>query len=349
MRADLLGYTRDHLWAVERRRLAHWLTLDAVGLDAARELAAQRAAQPKAQTSGSVAIIPVYGGITHRADFFSMFFGGSAVESLRQTIRTVMADDTIASVIFEFDSPGGTVDGVPELADEILALRASNKRVVSHVNTLAASAAYWLATQADEIVVSPSGSVGSIGVFTMHEDVSVMLEREGVKVTLISAGDHKVDGNPFEPLSDDVRAQVQKDVNEMNAIFVSAVARGRGVTAAVVNSTYGQGLTFGAREAVKLGMADRVGTLDETVARLAGYQRKKKRMSADAMIDEIHEHPTRALIDALMGPAGADLAAASDMTAVVEASLAEASADMSDEEYRSTRLAIAKRRQAGTV
>ena len=98
-------------------------------------------------------------------------------------------------IVFDGDSAWGEVDGTPELASEIFAAR-SQKPIIAVVNTLAASAASWLAAQADEIVISPSAQAGSIGVWVLHQDLSGLFEKMGVKNTLLCAGDHKVDANP---------------------------------------------------------------------------------------------------------------------------------------------------------
>ena len=148
-------------------------------------------------------------------------------------------------------------------------------------NHLAASAAYWIATAADELVVSPSAEVGSIGVFAAHEDMSAALEKEGVKVSLISEGKYKTEANPYEPLSEEARAAVQSRVSEYYDAFVKAVARNRGVKAADVRGGFGEGRTVGARQAVQLGMADRVATLDETIARLQKGAPRGRAASAD--------------------------------------------------------------------
>jgi ClpP class serine protease len=137
------------------------------------------------------------------------------------------------------------------------------------------AAAYWIASAADELVVTPSGQVGSIGVFAAHEDISKAAEMQGVKVTLISAGQYKTEGNPFEPLSAEARAAMQKDVNTFGDMFVNAVARNRGVGAYSVKAGFGQGRMVMAQDAVKASMADRVATLDETLARLLNVRRGK--------------------------------------------------------------------------
>ncbi len=134
--------------------------------------------------------------------------GGTSVQGVARQFRAAMADPDIGRVILDVDSPGGQVGGVEELAREIYQAR-GQKPVTAIANGLAASAAYWIATAADEFVVTPSGQVGSIGVFGMHQDVSAALEKDGVKVTMVSAGKYKTEGNPFEPLTDEARAAMQ--------------------------------------------------------------------------------------------------------------------------------------------
>jgi ClpP class serine protease len=118
-------------------------------------------------------------------------------------------------------------------------------------------------------VVTPGGEVGSIGVYGVHKDVSVAAEKQGMKVTFISAGPYKVEGNPFEPLSAEAQAYGQTLVDATYDTFIADVARGRGVKAAVVRGGYGQGRVVLAKDAVKEGMADRVATMDETLRRVA--------------------------------------------------------------------------------
>jgi len=153
------------------------------------------------------------------------------------------------------------------LADEIMAGRAQ-KKIVAVANGMAASAAYWLACCATELVVTPSGQVGSIGVFAAHEDMSKALEQEGVKVSLVSAGKFKTEGNPYEPLSDEARAALQAKVDEFYGMFVKSVAKGRGVSQASVRDGYGQGRMLLASAAVKEGLADSISTLDQVLSKL---------------------------------------------------------------------------------
>jgi HK97 family phage prohead protease len=219
------------------------------------------------QTVNSVAILPVYGTIAQRMDLFMEFSGGTSCQSLSAAFRAALADSSVKAIVLDVDSPGGTVSGVPELAAEIMAARGT-KPVIAVANSMAASAAYFIAACADELVVTPSGEVGSIGVYSGHEDMSEMLEKAGVKITLVSAGDFKTEGNPYEPLSDAARADMQSHVDGYYKMFVAAVAAGRKTTIADVLENFGQGRMLMAKDAVKVGMADRIGTLDEVLASL---------------------------------------------------------------------------------
>jgi signal peptide peptidase SppA len=223
--------------------------------------------QRQVSTGGSVAVLPVYGVLIPRATLFSEMSGGTSVQQLSETFRALVADDSIGAILLDVDSPGGMTDLIPEFAAEIRDARGA-KPIVAIANTDAASAAYWLAAQADEFVVTPSGMVGSIGVFAAHEDVSALQEMMGVKTTLVSAGKFKTETNPFEPLSDEARSALQDRVDPFYGMFVDDVAAGRGVTSAVVRNGFGEGRVVTATDAVAQGMADRVDTFEATVERL---------------------------------------------------------------------------------
>jgi signal peptide peptidase SppA len=225
---------------------------------------------PTADTSTdpeAVAVLPVLGVLRHRVGAIEESSGMSGMQSLGRQIDALVQDPRIGAIVLDIDSPGGSVGGTEELASQILAARAE-KPIVAVANTLAASAAYWIAAAASEIVVSPSALVGSIGCFTIHENISEAAKQAGVEVTLISAGKFKTEGNEFEELGDEARADIQARVDGFYEAFVNGVAQGRGVTTKAVLSGFGQGRVVGATDAVAAGMADRVATLDETVERM---------------------------------------------------------------------------------
>ena len=262
-------------WAIQPEKLAEiceLLALRASGMTfTAEEIQARigSATRPTSARAGSVAVLPLFGTIAHRMNMMTAMSGGTSTEAFASEFRQLVADETVGAILIDVDSPGGAVNGVPELFEEIYRAR-GRKPIVAHANALAASGAYWIASAADEIVVTPSGMVGSIGVITAHEDISAALEQQGRRITLITAGKHKGEGNPYAPLSDEDRAAVQARVDEFYGMFVKAVARGRGRRVEEVRSGFGEGRVVGAREALAMGMVDRVETMTETLARLAG-------------------------------------------------------------------------------
>jgi signal peptide peptidase SppA len=234
--------------------------------------------------AGSVAVIPMYGVISQRMSLMSAFSGGTSIDELRASLRQALADPAVMAIVFDIDSPGGSTDGVPEFAAELRAVRGGTKPIVGQVNTLCASAAMWLGANMTELVCTPSGEVGSIGVYAMHEDVSKANEMAGIKPTLISAGEFKVDGNPFEPLTDSARAAIQDQVDAFYSMFVADVARGRKTNADNIEASYGQGRTLLAKPALAAGMVDGIDTLEATVARLQPTRAQSLgRRAADAI------------------------------------------------------------------
>ncbi len=237
---------------------------------AERVSAAQAAQGPRrgSRMAGAVAVLPVYGVIMPRANLMVAMSGGTTVESLRTAFREVLADDAVGSIVFDIDSPGGAVDGIDELATEIREAR-GRKPMVAVANTMMASAAYYLGAQADEVVASPSSLVGSIGVYLEHVEFSRMEDEAGITTSIIRRPDTKNEANDVEPLSDTARAHLQQIVDDYYGQFVSAVAKGRGVGPAAVRAGYGEGRVLTAKRALAANLVDRVGTLDETVVRLA--------------------------------------------------------------------------------
>jgi signal peptide peptidase SppA len=216
---------------------------------------------------GDVAVISCCGPITYKPTWFSMFFGGSSIMEMQAQFRTALADPAVRVIAFRWDSPGGTVEMVPEFGDELFAARGT-KPIVSVADTMIASACAWLAFQTDTIYVSVSSMIGAVGVFVNHTDISAMLEKDGVKVTQIAYGDHKLDGTQFAPLSDSAREIFQAYVDELGGEFDAACARGRGVSKKVVADTFGQGQVFRGKKAIALGMADKMGTFGQVIGKL---------------------------------------------------------------------------------
>lgn len=242
------------------------------------------AASGGAQGSGGglVAVLPLHGVLSQRVGMIEAMSGGVSTQRFAEALREAVNNPQVKAVIIDTASPGGSVYGIDELATEIHSLR-DRKPIIAVCNSLMASAAYYTMSNASEVVITPGGELGSVGVIAMHVDQSAFNEKEGVKPTLITAGKYKAEGNPHEPLGVEALAEIQSQVDRYYGMFLSAVARGREVSTETVRSKYGQGRVVGAREAVRLGMADRVATLDETIERFARPGARVSRHGKEAL------------------------------------------------------------------
>jgi signal peptide peptidase SppA len=217
------------------------------------------ASAPKASVT---AVLPFQGIVTQKPSWW----GGISTEVYSAAFAMALADETVKRIVLDVSSPGGFIFGVEELSTQIYEARGI-KPILASVNSMACSAAYWVASAADRVMITPGGIAGSIGVFSTHTDYSKAYEAAGIKNTLISAGKYKVEGNPYEPLSEEALAARQADVNISYDNFVKAVARNRGVSVSEVKSGFGEGRALGAKEAVNAGLVDGIETFAETLVR----------------------------------------------------------------------------------
>ena len=214
-------------------------------------------------------IIPVEGILLNK---FPYQFGSWATgyEYIHQAILRGLDDSAVDEIVLAIDSGGGMVAGCFELCDDILAMRSGNtKPMKASVSGFGAySAAYALAVCTDEIVVEKMAGTGSVGVVSMHVDYSKNLEQNGVAVTYVFAGKHKVDGNPYQVLPADVKKRWQAKIDKTYGVFVAHVAANRDVSEDEVRAT--EALTFDAEESIEIKFADRIGRLTHDLA--AKYQ-----------------------------------------------------------------------------
>ena len=211
------------------------------------------------------AVVPVIGSLINRGNNFLELFGFTSYERLKGQINEISEDDSIETVIFDFDSPGGEATGCLELATLIRNL-SKKKKTISVVNGLACSAAYALASATSEIYTTPSSSLGSIGVVYIHIDQSKQLDLAGVKPTFVYAGQHKIDCSPFAPLSDEMKADMQVEINGLYDAFIATVAKGRGKKLSVADARNTEAQIFIGKAAVDKGLADKVDTFDNVLA-----------------------------------------------------------------------------------
>lgn len=224
-----------------------------------------------ASRDGTVALIPIKGLITRHLSAADACAGVVATDPVKVAEQVEAAADNpdIKAIVADINSPGGVTTGVVEAAARIRAVRERTKKpMIAQVNGMCASAAYWLASSFGEISITPSGMIGSIGVYTHHDNLAGKLAKDGVEREYISAGKFKLGGAPTGPLTEEARAQVQERVDYTYQQFAEAVAAGRGDTVEAVKSGYGEGAVLMAGPGVKAKLADRIRTMEETMAAL---------------------------------------------------------------------------------
>lgn len=222
-------------------------------------------------TAGRSAEIQIAGVMTKKPDFLAMLFGGgnTTYPQIIDAIAQAEANAEVDDITLAIDSPGGAFDG---LFDALAAIEAAKKPITAVISGVGASAAYAMASQANEIVATNRASrIGSIGVaaeFRVRED--------SVTITSTNAPRKRPDVQ-----TDEGKAMVVEELDAMHDLFVDAIAKGRGVTPSEVNASFGQGATYLADKAMKRGMIDRVGAApalkvvgnaDTTTARSGGNQ-----------------------------------------------------------------------------
>lgn len=206
---------------------------------------------------GSAAVIPVMGPIFRRANLFTRLSGATSIEILAKDFTTALEDPAVTAIVLDLDSPGGEVSGVNELAQMLADARAT-KPVIAYVGSMAASAAYWIASACTEIVVDATAMLGSIGVVMALPSGS----RSGEMEFTSSQSPHK----RANVATSAGRSQVQALVDATAEVFVETVARNRNTTPERVVADFGAGGMLVGRAAVDVGMADRIGSLESVLA-----------------------------------------------------------------------------------
>lgn len=248
---------------LEARERGHRFTRDEV--EARIEAVGGRKPQASTTKVGAIAVVPISGVIVPRATLFTEISGGTSLEQFSRMLSDAVGDPGVDAIVLDVNSPGGAVAMVTETAARIRAAR-GRKPIVAVANTMAASAALHLASQATELVSTPSGMVGSIGVLWEHVDTTKADELEGVAREYVTAGRFKADG--WKTLTDTHRAHMQEIVDDLYATMTNDIARGRGIPVAKVRGeSFGEGRVLTASAALSAGMIDAIETIDDAIAR----------------------------------------------------------------------------------
>lgn len=313
---------RDDDETVERKESIPYLLVQRAGAIERMDYAIDRGA-PREDNTQAVLIVPFSGTIYPRMGPMAPESGGGT--NMQQTmalIRRAVADPGISSIIGDFDSPGGMVAGVPEAAAEIRSLRGI-KPMTAVASFQMASAAYYLGSQFDEVVASPSSSVGSIGVVAMYSSAAKALENEGIVVQTLKYPEYKAEADGVNPLSDEAFAfrmeQIKKTYNE----FEKNVALGLRIERSVVAESFGRGRSLDAADAVKVGAAHRLGTFDDVLSEhMTGKARRMKAYRASRAergLEAEEDEPAKVIVDAPAQTIKEDEQATPTMTAAEHA------------------------------
>jgi signal peptide peptidase SppA len=236
---------------------------------------------PRKLPSGTpgIAVIPVHGTLVKRTAGLDAASGLTSYTEIAAMLDSALADPQVAGILLDIDSPGGEASGSFELARRVREASAV-KPVWAVANDSAYSAAYAIGSAANRLIVSETGGVGSIGVIALHIDQSVKDANEGYRYTAVTAGTHKNDFSPHQPLTDEAKAELQAEVDRLYGLFVEHVGSMRTLATDDVRSTEA-GLYFGAN-AIAAGLADAVGTFESALTDFSLFLSSRSRKSPQA-------------------------------------------------------------------
>ena len=214
-----------------------------------------------------VAILPITGPLFRYANLFTKVSGASSYELIARDFTAALETPQIKAIILDIDSPGGEVNGVSELSNMIFDGR-GKKPIIAYASGDTASGAYWIASAADEIVVSDTAALGSIGVVAIYRGKSAKgsQTQSTDEIEIVSSqSPHK----RLDPATDEGRARLQSRIDNMAEVFIEAIARNRRTTAQEVKAHFGRGDVLIGAQAVQVGLADRIGSLEKLIAELS--------------------------------------------------------------------------------
>jgi signal peptide peptidase SppA len=255
-----------------------YLAIDPAWLAAMLERAPMLAARPARlrpyseetplyQMDGRVAVLDAYGALSRSDSYWMSYFGGASTERLRAALAAADADPNVDAILLRVNSPGGDVDGIEPLAEDLVAVGA-RKRIVAYIEGMCCSAAYWLAAQCDQIYAEgKTPPIGSIGIVTAIRDTSEMYRDMGVKVYPISSDDLKNGAVAGAKVSKAQLAAMQETVDALYSQFVAAVATGRKLAEETVRG-FGANVYL-ADKAAEIGLIDGVASYSAVMQQLA--------------------------------------------------------------------------------
>lgn len=220
-----------------------------------------------------IAVIHIDGPLSYRSDFWTAIFGMDTYDSIAAAVDECLENRDVLGIVLDINSPGGEVNGVADIADKIFNARDSKPYgIVARTGGLMCSAAYWIGSSAEKVFSAPNGTIGSIGVlcsfYRGKSDKDV--------VTIVS--DLSLNKTPT-PDTEEGLSQIKKELNDLTAVFISAVARNRATEFETVLTEYGQGGVFIGQKAVDAGLADGVASIEEICENMKSLKYKEAGMA----------------------------------------------------------------------
>lgn len=264
--------SQEKLWAGTEESLHASLEMDAL---IASKMAAGLASTQEADTpylyerQGNIGVVSIKGPLSNRTSWWDAEMGRATYPAIRDAMVHAASDPEVKSILLDIDSGGGAVAGVEDTGNLIRMINDKVKPVSAFTDGVMASAAYWLGSSAGEVHNTKSAMVGSIGVITTHMEYSKALKEDGVTATVMRAGKYKALANPYEPLTEEAKAQIQAALDSAYNMFLEHVAAMRGVTVQKADDTMAQGREFMGKDAVGVGLTDGLMTYDALISKLS--------------------------------------------------------------------------------
>lgn len=228
------------------------------------------------QVVDRIAIIPVAGTLVNKSAYLQPYSGMTGYNGIVSRLYQAVSDIDVDGILLDMDTPGGMVAGAFDCADTIARLRES-KPIWALANDMNTSAGQLIASAANRRLVTQTAKTGSIGVLMAHRDYSAAMGQAGIEITLIHSGRHKVDGNPYEKLPEDVRKSIQSQIDATRQMFAEKVASYTGLSVQAIMAT--EAAVYSGAEALDMGLADEMVNNTEAVSVMKAALNKRSRIT----------------------------------------------------------------------
>lgn len=256
------------------------------------------------QIVDGLAIIPVVGSLIARDSWISRIFGMSSYESIRRMLNHAAENEEVKRIVMDFNTQGGTSEGVDEVGLLIAHIDKNIKPVHGFTSSAANSAGYWLISACRDITCTKMANLGSIGVVTIHKDITKMLKNEGIEVTVFRDGEFKAKPNPYEKLDQKTRDMINNSLSILGNFFLDWVAEQRDFDRENIRAAVGEGRVFFGAEAVQNGLADRIMFFEElleTLKLVDSIDEPDEPKKSSAVTVSFDSSPVKEALDTIIG------------------------------------------------